>query len=225
MIIYGWNTKNIKQAPMEHECANCGQKEAQIAIFSHYAHIFWIPLFPYKKSAQIVCSHCNYAAEEKDFKKDSEMRNNLKQLKAAVGVPKYLFTGLIILVLGIGFLIYNGNKNTQLEEQYISNPEVGDVYLLKDLEEQSAYKYYLLKVVDLEDDSLYMSFNSYTYNGIISSLDPKDGFYNISYATHKDEIKQMHQEGVLKKVYRDYTDRSGFNRTLEFTLPDSTGTE
>ncbi len=220
MIIYGWNTKNIKQAPLEgFECPNCGAKNSFLAIFAHYAHIFWIPIFPYKKSAIISCANCQHTTEEKALPQD--MKQKMGQLKSSVGIPKYLFSGLVILLLGVGYIAYSSNQSDKEEQSYIDSPQIGDVYVMKDLTEKTEFKYYLLKVNDIVGDSLMISVSSYSYNGFVTKLDPADGFYNVSYATHKDDIKLYDETGELKKVIRDYTASSGFDRVIEFKGLDS----
>ncbi len=220
MIIYGWNTKTIKQAPLqERVCPQCQQKESVLVIMAHYAHLFWIPVFPYKKSATIVCVACNHQTEADGITLGANV--TVKQLKATVPLPKYLFTGLVLLVVGIGFFIYSLDQDTKLEASYIENPEVGDVYVIKNENDTSQYNYYLVKVRDVHGDSIWISYSSYLYNGIVSQLDPNDGFYNIMYPVHRKGIKDYHDSGELIKVMRDYSATAGFDREIEFQEPDS----
>lgn len=221
MIIYGWNAKKIKQAPIENACVNCGEKNAKIAIFSYYVHVFWIPLFPYKKSAQLVCSNCKNALEDGDFPKGSEMRKNLRRLKDAVKSPKYMYVGSVILLLAVSYIAFLIIQSSKLERGYLENPQVGDVYVLKDFKETSPYNHYLLKVHDIVDDSLYMTFSSFSYDRIVSRLDPKDGFYDVWYSMHKDQLRQYDESGELKKIIRDYSAYSGFDRVIEYPFLDS----
>lgn len=220
MIIYGWNSKNIKQSPLEgYECPSCGEKQSVLAIFAHYVHVFWIPFFPYKKSAQVVCTHCQLSTDEKGL--EESQKTIVKQLKSAVRIPKYLFVGLGLLVLAIGFISYSSNESSRKEAAYLANPQVGDVYVLKDLNTTEEYNHYLLKVNEVVDDSLWVSFSSYSYNGIVSELDPADGFYDIVYAIHKSELYKYEESGELKKALRDYPATAGFDRVIEYQLPDS----
>lgn len=90
MIVYGWNTKNIKQAPLEnYECPNCQQKQSVIIIFVKYVHIFWIPFVPLKKMAVTVCTNCKYEREEIGLTLGSS--DTIQKLKSAVPIPKYFF--------------------------------------------------------------------------------------------------------------------------------------
>lgn len=220
MIIYGWNTKNIKQAPLEiYECPSCKENKSVIAVFAYYAHIFWIPLFPYKKTIQITCTNCQLQTEEKAMPPD--LKGKMKLLKSSVSIPKYLFAGLGVIILILAGFVYNDIKQSNQEEVFINNPQPGDVYILKDLKEKSAYNHYLMKVNQVETDSLVVVFNAYTYNGLIDKLETADGFYDISYIIHRDKLKEFKNSGELKKVLREYTSTAGFDRILEYSEPDS----
>lgn len=223
MIIYGWNSKNIKQAPIEnHKCGYCGDKNSQLAVIAQYFHIFWIPLLVYRKSIHVVCMSCKLYLEEKEFPpEDHEFKQKLKTLKKAVRTPIYLYAGLIVLAVGIGHVIFKSLQNNYLQSGYIQNPEIGDVYVLKDPDELSRYNHYLLKVEDIVGDSLHVTFNSFSYNSVIEELNASDGFYDVWYSMHINELHELDQSGELKKVIRDYSTYSGFNRVLEYQFPDS----
>ena len=220
MIIYGWNSKNIKQAELEsYNCPECSEKQSVIAIFAHYVHIFWIPFLPYKKSASIVCGHCQLATEENTM--PAEMKGTISQIKSNVSTPKSLFSGLILLLVAVVFFSFRSYQNEQLEATYLGNPQIGDVYVLRDLEEASEYKHFLMKINEIESDSLWVSFNSYSYTDIITELDPKDGFYNYEYSIHKSSLQEFQQSGELKKILRDYTSSAGFDRIVEYDEIDT----
>jgi hypothetical protein len=221
MIVYGWNAKNIKQAPLEtYECPQCQQKQSVLVIFAKYVHIFWIPVFPYKKSAVIVCNHCKKETEETAITLGPGV--SVAQLKGAVPIPKYLFSGLALLLAAISYIVYLGWSEGKQEQAYLAAPEVGDVYLVKSTEETSQYNHLLFKIREIHGDSLYISYNSFGYNGMITQLDPKDGFYDIMYSVHKDFLKKFDASGELKKIFRDYSESAGFDREVEFQL-DSLG--
>jgi hypothetical protein len=220
MIVYGWNTKNIKQAPLDnYECPNCQQKESVLVIFARYIHIFWIPVFPIKKAAIIVCNQCKHETDEKAINLGTQ--STIKQLKATVPVPKYLFSGLVLILAAIGYFIYDGMQTDKLEQAYLDAPQQGDVYLIKNNDEPSEYNHYLLKVRETNGDSVWVSSSAFSYNGIVSELDPKDGFYDVMYAMHKNDIQEIKKAGDLKKVMRDYLPTAGFDREIEFQKSDT----
>lgn len=220
MIIYGWNTKNIKQAEIDfYECPSCKEKKSVLAVFASYVHIFWIPFFPYKKSTELHCTNCQYVSTEDSLGGNDLMA--IKQLKSAVSIPKYLFSGVILLVVFAGYITFGIMKDNEEKQSFLENPQVGDVYLIKDAEELSEYNHYFLKVGNVLEDSLWLSVSSYSYNGIVDALDSEDGFYDVMYAVHKDAIKDYDESGMMKKVIRDYSSETGFDRVVTYTLPDS----
>ncbi|NOS90324.1 MAG: zinc-ribbon domain-containing protein [Cyclobacteriaceae bacterium] len=222
MIIYGWNSKNIKQAPLEnYECSNCQQKQSVIAIFAKYVHIFWIPVFPYKKTAVIVCTNCKRETEENNIELGT--KGAIQQLKSAVPIPKYLFSGLALILIAIGYFSFVGIQNGEKEKAYLSDPKTGDIYFLRREKETNQYNYFIMKVRKVEGDSLWLSYSSFVYNGIVTKLDPRDGFYDIMFSMHKDRLKELDTSGELKKVMRDYSAADGFYQEVEFHESDSTG--
>ncbi|TRX54279.1 zinc-ribbon domain-containing protein [Fulvivirga sp. M361] len=222
MIIYGWNNKTIKQAPLENmACDNCQEQNLFLTIYSKYVHIFWIPLFPFKKSALMHCGHCQKATEEKQMTPD--FKEKIKQLKNSVSTPKYLYSGLIIIVLAIGYFSFAGSQAKKMEQAFLEEPMEGDIYKNIDKTEETTYKYYLWKVAKVENDSVFVSPSSYSYDGIPTKLEPEDGFYNFSYAIHKNELRDMYEKGEVKKILRDYDGEStGFNRVVAYPSPVTT---
>jgi hypothetical protein len=57
---------------------------------------------------------------------------------------------------------------------------------------------------------------------LVDKLDPADGFYNVTYVIHKDEIKNFDLSGELKKVMREYSSSAGFDRIIEFKPEEGT---
>ncbi|WP_185152565.1 hypothetical protein [Fulvivirga aurantia] len=190
----------------------------QLLIYSSYAHIFWIPLFPYKKSAMLYCGHCQKVTEEKTL--ESKDRQKIKALKSSVPTPKYMFAGLVIIILAIAGLTFNSSQQEKKQQAFINAPLVGDVYKLKDETELSDYKYYLLKVVAVDEDSIDVSASSFSYNGLPDKLEAEDGFYDVSYRIDRQFVKELYDKKELLKVERDYSDYTGFNRVIQF-VPDT----
>lgn len=222
MIVYGWSAKNIKQAPLEnYVCPNCQQKQSVIVIFAKYVHLFWIPVFPYKKTAVIVCTNCKYETEEKNILMGTQ--GAIQHLKSAVPIPKYLFSGLALILIAVAYFTYEGIQNGEKEKAYLNDPKAGDIYFLRREKETSQYNYFIMKVRKVEGDSLWLSYSSFVYNGIVTKLDPRDGFYDIMLSMHKDRLQEFRTSGELKKVMREYSASDGFNQEVEFHESDSTG--
>lgn len=219
MIIYGWNNRIIKNAQVgKLECPHCKTESVWAQIVAFYVHIFWIPLFPYKKSGQFACSSCNSLVD------GNELSETVKLMKKSVRFPLYLFSGLGIIVAFVTYMFVNSNIEDKKELGYLSHPEKGDIYHLKDSEETSEYKYYLWKVDEVFDDSLYVSQNAYSYNGLPDQLLEDDGFYDTYYVIDKSVLEELHDSGELVKIQREYGELSSFSRTIHQEL-DSISSE
>jgi len=217
MIIYGWNNRVIKEAPIDNiSCEHCGNEKFKVKILGHYVHIFWIPLFPYKKQGLLECDHCKSVVS--DHQLANQLKDAMKRMKQSVKFPKYLFSGSALLIALFAFLFINSNIREDREYGYLKNPEVGDVYHFKDSDEPTEYKYYLWKAEELFEDSLYISTNGYAYNQVPTSLLVEDGFYDTYYVIDKNALLELYESGDLVKIQREYNESSGFNRVLHYEM-------
>ncbi len=217
MIIYGWNTKRIKSAPIPNRvCPNCQQKDTSyFEAYGSYVHIFWIPLFPYKKQAFIACSNCQAAIEESGM--DQETKSKFKLLKGAVKLPVYMFSGLFLIAIAIAFGIFSSISTDMEREDFITNPARNDVYTVYDNDEPSSYKYYLMKVVLADEDSVVFAPNTYSYDAIPDQLDPEDGFladWIVSF--HREDLMEMYNAGDIKKIERNYSSSKGYDQATYY---------
>ncbi|MBO3699018.1 hypothetical protein [Roseivirga sp. E12] len=213
MVIYGWNTKVLKEAPFAgHQCTNCGHENTHIVVSGSYAHIFWIPLFPYKKVLHVICDNCKHANKPKEV--SEEVRSLAKQLKSKVRFPAYMFSGLAIVMVLIGYFAVATYMDGQRFEKYLSEPEVNDIYYLYDKDEPSEFKYSLLKVIDIRQDTIDVSPNGFSYNYEPTQLLEDDGFYDVFLSYHKSEIMEMFTNDELRTVKRLGSAVSGMDKVI-----------
>jgi hypothetical protein len=127
-------------------------------------------------------------------------------------VPFYLYTGsllvgfLIVAAFAAGFIARN------IDARFVSNPKVGDVYLIRN-ESPSSTSYYFLKITRISGDSVLVYRNNLEYSGTTSELAPEDYFSSSQEIGYTRELLQeMHQKGFISSVERGYDEQSGFNR-------------
>lgn len=210
MIIYGWNNRIIKEAPVDKvTCPNCKNDKMHIRVFGFYVHIFWIPLFPYKKDVILSCDHCQMGVS------GGELDDTMKKLKKSVSFPKYMFLGSALLLAFVAYLVVDSHLQDKKELSFLTHPEVGDVYHLIDKEEVTEYKYYLLKAQEVMGDSMAVSANGFAYNMVPKELMAGDGFYKTQYMIDKKSLMELYESGELVKVQREYNNGSGFDRELD----------
>jgi hypothetical protein len=215
MLIYGWKTKTLKEAPFNGEaCANCKGTERFIVVTASYAHIFWIPLFSYKKKLQIACKTCDHLASSKEI--STEFKMLVKQLKAKVRIPWYFYSGLILFVLLIGLFKYQSIQQNAEYKSFLEAPLKDDIITLYDSKEPSSFKYYLWKVIDTEFDTIRISPNSFQYDRIPSKLDVEDGFYDFYYSFHKSYLIELFEDKSIKKVQRGIGFGNSFSREIPY---------
>lgn len=217
MVIYGWNSKVLKEAPFkEHKCTNCGHESTHIVVSGSYAHVFWIPAFPYKKTLRLVCDNCQHANKPKEVSED--VRSLAKQLKSKVRFPLYMFSGISILVVLIGYFSVTSVLDKQRSEEYLTAPQVNDIYYIYNENEPTELKYSLLKVIDIREDSVDVSPNSFGYNYEPSVLMEEDGFFDVYYSYHKDQLRDMYERDELKTVIRKSLENTGMDKLIEYNL-------
>lgn len=212
MIIYGTNSPKLKSSHFpNHQCTNCGREETYLIARSNYFHIFWIPIFPYKKSIQIVCSSCKHVNKPKEV--GQEVKALTQQLKSSVKHPWYSYIGLFIILSAIAFFTIQENIQGKQKLEMVSNPVVNDVYQIKEYNaNESGTLYSYLKVKNITQDSVYCSPNQYMYGSPSASMDSDDAFIGVSLAYSRVDLMDMAEGKRLTKVIRGYDENSPFNR-------------
>ncbi len=212
IIFFGTRSTHLNNKHFEHTvCPECGQKgHIYCSIFGNYAHVFWIPFFPYKKKAIAQCMYCK--RQYSLYEIPDEIKNEVYHFKASVRTPVWHWLGLILAVFFIisittGFLIY-GFKTTQERNEnnnaYIASPEVSDVYSYKE-EEENISGYSLMRIEAIQNDTIYFADNKYVtkYSSKVHELHA-DSLYdkeNLIFYTLS-ELKTLLKEGKIIRIYR-----------------------
>lgn len=199
MIVYGKNRVQLLTKLTPCSCPSCGSKESiYIQVYRSHFHLFWIPMFPIRKSGQAVCSVCGAEYKKKKMS-DSikvEFENSLLRAKG----PWWQLSGAIIAGLFILFMVFEYEDKKRLENEFIKTPQVGDVYQTREELRFSSWK-----LVDLTKDSLYFYENKYTV-GRIRHLEniENDSCYEagLTLMYHKKEIEKLFQDGIIFTVNR-----------------------
>ena len=201
MIIYGTKAVHLNSARAESVlCTNCSTKGSIIiSVFRQHAHIFWIPLFPIGKKGVSQCANC------KNTYTSSEMPQSIKaeynKIKGDVKGPIWQFAGLVIIAIVVALGNYRSGENEKLNEVYLNEPQVGDVYEYK--VENGNYSTY--KVIEVVQDSVYVSPNEYeiTKSSKLYKIDKEENYADFYYAFSKQEIKDMYSSKEIMDINRD----------------------
>lgn len=215
MIIYGWRTKDIKKsAPFGESCKECSSHKTSIVGHAKYFHLFWIPMFPYKKTLEVLCDNCNYLGTPAGL--DGRSLEIYKSTKSKVRSPFYMYSGTILIIAAfIYFYMHSADRENQYAE-YMQNPQKDDILLIHIPNDTSDYSYSFLKITRIAGDTVWGSRNAYTYNEYLFKLDSMDGFYErIEGAYLKAQLIRMFEDEEIIKVQRGLgSPRQGFHQTL-----------
>ncbi len=201
-IIYGRRKIRIKKYDDYHvKCDNCNAYEQRFSVYQEYFHIFFIPIFPSGvKTIKSVCLKCNDVFNE-------EKRNHYLSI---TGIPIYMYTG-IILFIGLIATLVIANINTQKQKrEYVSNPKINDIYLIREDEDKST-TYYFLKIKNIDVDTVELLHSYLQYNRFISMMDDSDYFVSDEiYRVSKSDLKKFLDSGMINAVERDYDKSNRF---------------
>lgn len=97
MLIFGKQASKIGTVKLFNtKCNYCENKDTQIvSIYSKYAHLFWIPMFPIGEVLVVECNHCKKTVSKNEITK--EILNAYELEKNNVKKPLWLWSGLLIL--------------------------------------------------------------------------------------------------------------------------------
>jgi len=97
MLLYGTKATKLTVEPISDTCSNCGtQHTMDIHVFQKYAHIFWIPLFPIKKTGTSLCTHCKQVLRQKDM--PLSLKQSLEKVKKQTTMPIWTWAGVALLL-------------------------------------------------------------------------------------------------------------------------------
>ncbi|MGO4911123.1 hypothetical protein [Leeuwenhoekiella sp. W20_SRS_FM14] len=201
MVIYGWKNvflKSIKSNKVI--CPNCSEKATTLfSVSSQHAHVFWIPLFPYRKPIYSLCENCNHALKFR--KMPEEFKQEGRLLKTEVKAPIWQYSGLGLIAILISWLIYSGQENKRLNLDYITTPQAGDIYEFKT---QSNF-YSTLMLTEITKDSVIFRLNDYETQKIsgIRDIEKTENYSLDEYSLSREEIKRMYDQGEIIDVNRE----------------------
>jgi hypothetical protein len=100
IIFYGWRSVATGTEEILVNCPSCeGATTTDILVYSKYFHIFWIPIFPFEKTAMTICSDCGL--KKQGISLDSKSILNSKEIKSNFRHPYWTYIGITIFSLMI----------------------------------------------------------------------------------------------------------------------------
>lgn len=207
MIIYGTSSKDLGTRKLQGaKCPNCEATEIHAQAVSRYADVFWIPIFPYSKKLFTVCGNCQQVLEKKQM--PAQMKDKLEMEKHHFKTPFYLFSGLIIIALLIGFGVYSSNKHDADIAENVKHLATDNVIVFK----EKSKEYSFAKVFEVRNDTIIVNYGQYVYEGGYSA--PSESEFNSKKATVtkfyaedlsfylQSEIDSLYAKGEIVEIYK-----------------------
>ena len=202
MIIYG--TKPVHLKTVENKIVKCGNCERQgymaFHYFSSHFHVFWIPMFPYRRKGGSSCSNCGEELKPKHM--PEHVKRVYSDTRKDVKLPIWQFSGLALIALLIAYSVYASGKTSDRKDAYMANPIAGDIYTY---ETDTGY-YSTLKVALVTNDSLYVIPNEYEVEksyGTYKIDKPENYPEEYTYGISRDEIQRMYDNSEIYAIERE----------------------
>lgn len=210
LFLFGTGSTHLTSKHFEQgTCSGCGQKgHIHCSIIGKYAHVFWIPFFPYEKEVIAQCHYCKrqYVLHEMP----PEVQAEITQIKRATRHPFWHWLGLILAALFIASIIVTvivtNKERNQNNSAYIANPQVADVYCYKYKEDNSSYNYSLMRIEAIRNDSLFFADNNYgcKYSSDVPKLNIESQYDTEELIVYTlDELKELLKSGDIVDIYRN----------------------
>ena len=201
MIIYGRRDVSLQSTTFDEQfCTNCGMKGAvTCTVFSRYAHIFWIPLFPYSKKLLIRCSSCGKVFNLNEL--NPSLQPEIKEFYRKCKAPFWQWVGLTLIIASVLLNINRTINEKNDTKQFFNSPEINDVYCFK-------YEdgYTLMLIDDISNDSVYFLNNEYYFSNIIDVKKlHRLKYYNLdeTYGYSREELDNLfNEEKIIIKIWR-----------------------
>lgn len=156
MIIYGSRASHLLTQPVEGSCPACSTPNSlRMSIFGRYAHVYWIPLFPFGKTGASECGHCHSVLQPKEM--TPALRQSYLELRRQARTPIWHFAGLLLVAAVVAWGLVVNSTNRKDNQTFITAPHKGDLYHIK----TDNGHYSLLKVADVTGNSVKLLANTY----------------------------------------------------------------
>lgn len=199
-VLYGRRNVNIKKFLAHHQqCPSCAELDTEIKVSREYFHIFFVPLCPVGvKNATLKCRQCG-----KEYWSDAMHQQYENKAKT----PLYFYSWPVLFVILIATIVVFNLKTQKEKAEFVADPKVGDVYLIRN-DEKSPATYFFLRLDDVYGGDSIVAVPSYLeYSRFVSKMEQNDFFdENEAILFLKSDLKKMLEDGVINAVERKKSD-------------------
>ena len=202
MIIYGTNGTLVRTAPLPGvACPFCTTADTlKFSLYGRYAHIYWIPLFPYSRPAVVQCSHCQQAWDGKTL--PAALQNPVRALKKQTRIPLWHWSGIALAGVALVWGLVASTQDARTNKAYLAAPRAGDIYTVHSLEKTQQYS--LLKVLSAHGNTVELVANEYTVDDShpVNKINEPARYSQEPFSLTQFELQIMQNKGELTDVDR-----------------------
>jgi hypothetical protein len=201
MIIYGTNGTHVRTQELpELACPACKARHSlRTSLYSRYAHVYWIPFFPFSKLHAVQCDACQATWENKAV--PASIAPAVREVQQQTRHPYWTWAGLaaIVAIATFGFLA--SIRDHHHDEALLLEPRAGDIYTVRS---DSAGMYSLMKVQRVGSNNVELVANEYQIDNVspIHKLNSPEKYSKESFTLTRLELQIMRRKDQLTDVDR-----------------------
>jgi hypothetical protein len=201
MIIYGFKGTHLRTQELPGvACPSCLNPNAlRTSLYSRYAHVYWIPFFPYSKLTVVQCGACQQVWENKEV--PTSIAPSVREVQQQTSHPYWSWAGLtaVAALLTFGFLA--GIRDRHTDEALLLAPRAGDIYTVRS---DSAGMYSLMKVRRVGGNNVELVANEYQIDNVspIDELNSPEKYSKEPFTLTRLELQIMRRKDEITDVER-----------------------
>jgi len=152
------------------------------------------------RSGMAICGKCSKTTKPKEM--DSYMLENYEKQKKNVRIPVWHFSGLVLIAIIIVVGYFGSVEDKKNELKYLSDPKVGDVYVVESPETAGSYS--TVKVSEVMLNGVVIQPNNYEISKLssISKIDIPGNYSDELLGAESADILEMYKNGEIYDVIR-----------------------
>jgi hypothetical protein len=203
MIFYGTKASALKNGQIINvNCPSCNTNTTmKYSVFGKYAHVYWIPLFPFEKITAGECNSCKKTYLYKELPEEIKIKLDREKEKNGIKFPIWMFSGLFLILGGIGYGFYSSNKTDSDSAEYIKNPMKGDLYYIK-LDDGF---YSAATVTSTDKDSVYLRFSNLETDQMssVDDVSKPENFIMGKEGYERKRLKELFEKDTIYTIERN----------------------
>lgn len=208
MFFYGIKSKTLREGELtDIHCEYCEQDDTymEYRFVQKYFHLYFIPVFPFKKKLVVYCDDCCVEYQNDKIPKAATKKLNHIKNRYPIRTPIWMFSGLIILVLFFTWAFWQSGRHDVTEGEYIKEPKKGDIYFIESNPKENTTIYTTCRIDKVDKDKVYVTYNDTSvtkYTKVFKIMDQhfytnKKGIYT------RQKIQELYKKDSIISITRE----------------------